>query len=83
MRSEITGDADTALKTAAVALPGSRKERASVEDRPDKRGGSFLAHGLIHQLEVEVEVGDRVPANIRPNAPSKRAGRKHAGACPS
>jgi hypothetical protein len=80
MRSEVTGDADTALETAAVALPGSRNERAGIEDRPDKRVGSFLADGLIHQLEVEVEVGDRVPADIRANEPSKGAGREHAGA---
>ena len=80
MRSEVTGHADTALETAAVAFPGSRNERAGVEDRPDKRVGSFLADGLIHQLEVEVEVGGRVPANIRANELSKGAGRDDAGA---
>ena len=80
MRSEVTGDADTALETAAVALPGSRNERAGIEDRPDKRVGSFLADGLIHQLEVEVEVGDRVPANVRANEPSEGVGREDAGA---
>src|ERR1700733_3346905 len=80
MQSEVTGHADTALETAAVPFPGSRNERAGVEDRPDKRVGSFLADGLIHQLEVEVEVGDRVPANIRANEPSKGAGRDDAGA---
>src|SRR5580704_1807710 len=80
LRSEVTSDADTALETVAVALPGSRNERASVEDRPDKRVRSLLAHGLIHQLEVEVEVGDRVPADIRANEPSEGAGREDAGA---
>src|SRR3984957_2720633 len=80
LRSEVTSDADAALETVAVTLPGSRNERASVENRPDKRVGSLLAHGLIHQLEVEVEVGDRVPADIRANEPSEGAGREDAGA---
>src|SRR3984957_21016568 len=79
-RSEVTGDAETALETVAVAFPLPRNERAGVEDRPDKRVGSFLADGCIHQLEVEVEVGDRVPADIRANEPSEGAGREHAGA---
>jgi hypothetical protein len=48
MRSEVTGDAETALETVAVAFPLPRNERAGVEDRPDKRVGSFLADGLIH-----------------------------------
>src|ERR1700677_4883943 len=80
MRSEVPGDTDTALETAAVTIPGSWDERAGIEDRPDNRVGFILAHALIHQLEVEVEVGDRVPANIRAKEPSDGMGREDAGA---
>ena len=52
MRLEVARDADTALETAAVAFPGSRKERAGVEDRPDKRVGPFLADGLDRKSVV-------------------------------
>src|SRR5271163_2166982 len=34
-RSEVTGDTETALETAAFAFPGSRNESATAEDRSD------------------------------------------------
>ena len=80
MRSEVTGDAETALEAAAVALPLPGHERAGAQDRPDKRGGPILVHVLIHQLEVEVQVGDRVPANVRADELGDGVGRKDAGA---
>src|ERR1700733_13867506 len=79
MRSEVTGDAETALETAAVALKFSWYERAAAQDRPDKRAWCVLLHVLIHQLEVEVQVGDRVPANIRANQIREGVGRDDAG----
>src|SRR3984957_2212858 len=80
MRSEVTRDAETALETAAVALKRSRHERAAAEDRSDVPAGCVLLHVLIHQLEVEVQVGDRVPANIRANQISEGMRRDEAGA---
>src|ERR1700722_4587597 len=80
MRSEVTGDAETTLETAAVGLPSVREERAGVQDRPDQSAGGILVHVLIHQLEVEVEVGDRVPANVRADQVSEGMGRDNAGA---
>src|SRR3984957_20139096 len=80
MRSEVTGDAETSLETAAVALKLSWYERAASQDRPDKRAWCVLLHVLIHQLEVEVQVGDRVPANIRANQIREGVGRDDAGA---
>ena len=80
MRSEVTGDAQTAFEAAADALPLSRDECAVVQHRPDKGARLILGRMLIHQLEVEVEVGDRVPANVRTDEPSGGMGREHAGA---
>src|SRR5580704_17015995 len=80
MRSEVTRDAETALETAAVALKSSWHERAAAEDRPDVPAWCVLLHVLIHQLEVEVQVGDRVPANIRADQISEGMRRDLAGA---
>src|ERR1700679_1125948 len=80
MRSEVTGDAETALETSAGALPRSRYERPAAQDRPDIPAWCVLSHVLIHQLEVEVQVGDRVPADVRANQPSEGVGRDDAGA---
>src|ERR1700733_661088 len=80
MRSEVTGDAETALETAAVALPSSGNERAAAVDRSDIPARRILLHVLIHQLEVEVQVGDRVPANVRTNEISEGMRRDEAGA---
>src|ERR1700683_3309366 len=80
MRSEVASDAETTLETSAVALPLSRNERAAAQDRPDIPAWCVLSHVLIHQLEVEVQVGDRVPADVRANEPSEGVGRDLAGA---
>src|SRR6202044_1791415 len=80
MRSEVTGDAETSLEASAVAIPLSRNERAAAHDRPDIPAWRVLIHVLIHQLEVEVQVGDGVPANVRANQPSEGVGRDDAGA---
>src|SRR5580698_4203020 len=80
MRSEVTGDAETALEAAAVALPSSGNEGTGVEDRSDVPARRVLLHVLIHQLEVEVQVGDRVPADVRADQVSEGVGRNLAGA---
>src|ERR1700722_3054352 len=83
LRSEVTGDAETASKTVAVASPGAGHEdraadTAGVVNSAEESARRRLRRALIHQLEVEVEVGDRVPAEIRANDPAKRAGREWA-----
>ena len=80
MRSEVTGDAETTFEASAGALPSSRNERAVAKDRPDIAARRILVRMLIHQLEVEVEVGDRVPADVRANELSVCMGREDAGA---
>src|ERR1700677_3952226 len=81
-RSEVTGDAETARETSADALPTTRHEglvlRAKIFDGSKKPGWRRLDRALIHQLEVEVEVGDRVPAEIRADEPAERARRYRA-----
>ena len=76
MRSEVTGDAETALEARAGALKlvPERTRRCSRWFRMFPLGAS-CCHVLIHQLEVEVQVGDRVPADVRANEPSEGVGR--------
>src|SRR5580704_7708867 len=80
MRSEVTRNAETALEARTRALPRARNESAGVVDRSNVPAWRVLLHVLIHQLEVEVQVGDRVPADIRANQPSEGVGRDLAGA---
>ena len=49
-------------------------------DCPDIPAGRILAYVLIHQLEVEVQVGDRVPANVRTHQIRERVRRDDARA---
>jgi hypothetical protein len=80
MRSEVTGDAETTLEAAAVALPSARNKCATAEDRSDVAARRILLHVLIHHLEVEVQVGDRVPADVRANEISEGMRRDEARA---
>ena len=47
-------------------------DSASVVDSPEEPARLVLSSSLIHQLEVEVEVVDRVPAKIGADEPSPR-----------
>src|SRR5271156_2034092 len=80
MRSEVTSDAETSLEARARALERARNESAGVVDGSNVPARRILLHVLIHQLEVEVQVGDRVPADVRANEPSEGVGRDDAGA---
>src|SRR5579871_1125242 len=61
--SEVTGDAEAAGEAARVAVPSRVEVRAAgvaeVVHRSDEAGRPILLGALIHQLEVEVQVGDR------------------------
>src|SRR5271165_5695462 len=70
LRSEVTGDPETASEAVAFALPCARDEHAVVEDGSDKPAWPVLGGALIHQLEVEVQVGDRVPAEVGADDPA-------------
>src|SRR5271156_6757979 len=65
-------------------MPIARHEElvrlAPVVDRPKNSVRSRLIRTLVHQLEVEVEVVDRVPAKVRADQPGRRGGRERAGA---
>src|ERR1700722_1172059 len=79
LRSEVTGDAETAGETVAVASPVAGHEdraanTAGVVNSAEESARRRLCRPLIHQLEVEVEVGNRVPAQVRADDPAKRAG---------
>ena len=65
LRSEVTGDAETAGEAVALALPGAGHERAVAEHRPDEAARRGLGGALIHQLQVEVEVPAVIPAQVR------------------
>src|SRR5215471_13288621 len=77
MRSEVTGDAEPAGEAVRVAVPIARHEElvrlAPVVDRAEEAARLVLVRALVHQLEVEVQVGDRVPADIGANQPGRRA----------
>src|SRR5208282_3639849 len=79
LRSEVTGDAETASEAAAVAFPVARGKDLVINIvGPDEAAGLGLVRVLIHQLEVEVEVGDRVPADVGADDPRGRARRYRA-----
>src|SRR5271170_4679591 len=59
-------------------MPRTRDEKTRLGDGPDEAGGRGLVRALVHQLKVEVEVGDWVPAEIRANDPARRGFRQSA-----
>src|SRR5580698_7122119 len=83
LRSEVTGDAETAGKTVTNALPAARLEEraarpAQVVNSAKEPAWRCLDCALIHQFEVKVQVGDRIPANVGSNNPAKRVRRHRA-----
>src|SRR5208337_183205 len=79
LRSEVTGDAETAGEAARVAVPVADIEDPAVGvPRPDEAARPVLVRALIHQLEVEVEVGDRIPADVRADDIAPRTLRQRA-----
>ena len=58
---------------------GTRTEppiAAGVVDGPDEAARLRLVRALVHQLEVEVEVVDRVPAEVGADQPGRCASAK-------
>src|SRR5208337_4086823 len=83
LRSEVPGDAETAGEAARGAFPGAWHEDrtagvAEVVDGAEEARRLLLVHLLIHQLEVEVQVGDRVPAEVDAAQPGRRGLRQRA-----
>jgi hypothetical protein len=81
-RSEVTGDAEAAGEPVADAMPIAGHEDhvrlAPVVDRPEEAVRRRLVRALIHELEVEVQVVDRVPAEVGADQPGRCGGRKRA-----
>src|SRR5208337_2610743 len=83
LRSEVTGDAETAGEAVRGAMPLAGREDcpaniAKIIDRAEEAARPLLVRALIHQLEVEVQVGDRVPADVGADDPAPRTLRQRA-----
>ena len=78
-----TGDQEAAGEAVRVAMPVVRHEdraagAAEVVDGPEEAARPVLLRALIHQLELEVEVGDRIPVNRPADDPAGRMARQRA-----